>query len=184
MAAPRSAPQLRTHAGIAPVLGAGVYVDPQACVIGRVTLGDDVSVWPMAVLRGDVNTISVGARTSVQDGAVLHVSHDGPYQPGGCALRIGEDVTIGHRVMLHGCEVGNRCLIGMGAIVLDGAVIEDDVIIGAGALVSPRTRVASKTLWLGSPARKARNLTSAELESLRYSAAHYVRVKNGYLGAG
>jgi len=174
-------PNLRAHDSVWPTLGEGAYVDPQACVIGRVTLGPDVSVWPMAVLRGDVHTIDVGARTSVQDGAVLHVTHDGPYQPGGYPLLVGEDVTIGHRAMLHGCRIGNRCLIGMGAIVLDGAIVEDDVMIGAGALIAPRTRVTSRTLWLGSPARKARNLSAAEVESLKYSAAHYVRVKNTYL---
>jgi len=177
------ATHIRPHGGIWPKIGERAYVDPQACVIGRVTLGDDASVWPMAVLRGDVHTIEVGARTSVQDGAVLHVTHDGPYKPGGYPLVIGEDVTIGHRAMLHGCQVGNRCLIGMGAIVLDGVEIEDDVMIGAGALIAPRTRVTSRTLWLGSPARKARNLSAAELESLKYSAAHYVRVKNGYIDA-
>ena len=171
---------VRAHGGVHPSLGERVYIDPQSCVIGRVTLGADVSVWPMAVIRGDVNTISVGARTSVQDGAVLHVTHDASHQPGGHALVIGEDVTIGHRAMLHGCTIGSRCLIGMGAIILDGAVLEDDVMIGAGALVSPRTRVPSRTLWLGSPARKARNLSGAELELLKYSAAHYVRVKDGY----
>ena len=174
---------IRSYGGVSPTLGEGAYVDPQACVIGRVTLGADVSVWPMAVIRGDVNTIDIGTRTSVQDGAVLHVSHDGPIHPGGYPLVIGEDVTIGHRVMLHGCHVGNRCLIGIGAIVLDGAVIEDDVIIGAGALVPPRARVSSRTLWLGAPARKARNLSGAELESLKYSAAHYVRLKDGYRSA-
>ena len=176
-------PSVRSHGGVWPTLGERVYVDPQACVIGRVTLGADASVWPMAVLRGDVHTIAVGARTSVQDGAVLHVTHDGPYQPGGLPLVVGDDVTIGHRAMLHGCHVGNRCLIGMGAIVLDGVVIEDDVMIGAGSLIAPRTRVTSRSLWLGSPARKARDLTAAELESLKYSAAHYVRVKDGYRNA-
>lgn len=173
-------PSLRAHAGYRPLLGQRVYVDPQGCVIGRVELGDDVSVWPMAVLRGDVNTIRVGARTSVQDGAVLHVTHDGPYQPGGYPLLVGEEVTIGHRAVLHGCIVGNRCLIGMGAIILDGAVVEDEVIVGAGALVTPRTRLAARTLWLGNPAREVRALTPREIESLAYSAAHYVRVKDGY----
>ncbi len=172
---------VRTHAGVRPRLGTGVYIDPQACVIGRVILGDDVSVWPMAVLRGDVNTISLGARTNVQDGAVLHVTHDGPYQPGGYALLIGDDVTIGHRATLHGCQIGNRVLVGMGAIVLDGAVVEDEVIIGAGALVPPRARLTTGTLWLGTPARRARAIDARERESLGYSASHYVRVKDEYL---
>ena len=171
---------LREHAGSRPRLGRDVYVDPQACVIGQVTLGDDASVWPMAVLRGDVNTIVVGARTSVQDGAVLHVTHDGPFQPGGYPLVVGDDVTIGHRATLHGCRIGNRCLIGIGAIILDGAVLEDEVIVGAGAIVTPRASLASRSLWLGNPAREARALTPREIDSLAYSAAHYVRLKNLY----
>ena len=175
-------PALRSYAGEAPQLARGVYVDPQACVIGRVTLGEDSSVWPMAVVRADVHTITVGARTSIQDGAVLHVTHDGEWQPGGHPLVIGDDVTIGHRAVLHGCQIGNRCLIGMGAIVLDGAVIEADVLIGAGALVAARTRIGSGSLWLGSPARRARSLTERELAGLRDSAAHYVRVKDSYAG--
>lgn len=174
---------VRAHGTEHPSLARGVYVDPQACVIGRVTIGEDSSVWPTAVIRGDVNTIVVGARTSVQDGAVLHVTHDGPMHPGGYALLIGDEVTIGHRAVLHGCTIGNRCLIGMGAIVLDGAVIEDEAIIGAGALVAPRTRVAGGTLWLGSPARQARVLASREREMLAYSAAHYVRLKDAYIAA-
>lgn len=173
-------PVLRGYEGVKPVIGERVYIDPLATVIGRVTLGDDVSIWPMAVVRGDVNTITVGARTSVQDGTVLHVTADGPAHAGGHPLVIGEDVTIGHRAVLHGCTVGNRCLIGMGSIILDGAVVEDGVIIGAGALVAPRTRVESHSLWLGVPARRVRTLTDAELQSLQQSASHYVRVKDRY----
>jgi carbonic anhydrase/acetyltransferase-like protein (isoleucine patch superfamily) len=172
---------IRGYQGHSPIIGARVYVDPQACVIGRVTLGEDTSVWPMAVLRGDVHTITIGSRTSVQDGSVLHVTHDGPYHPGGGALVIGDDVTIGHNVTLHACTVGNRCLIGMGAIVLDGAVIEDDVMIGAGALVPPRKRLRSGTLWVGNPAKEVRLLTEREREQLAYSAAHYVKVKDHFL---
>jgi carbonic anhydrase/acetyltransferase-like protein (isoleucine patch superfamily) len=174
---------LRPYQGVFPTLGERVYVDPQACVIGRVTLGDDTSVWPMAVVRGDVNDIRIGARTSVQDGSVLHVVHDGPYLPGGFPLTIGDDVTIGHKAILHGCSIGSRCLIGMGAIVLDGAVVEDEVIVGAGAVVPPGKRLASGTLWIGNPARQARALGPREIEQLRYSAEHYVRVKGRYLDA-
>ena len=172
---------IRPWKGILPVLGERVYVDPAASVIGQVTLGDDSSVWPAAVVRGDVNVISIGARTSVQDGSVLHVTHDGPFTPGGLALHIGDDVTIGHRVVLHACTIGHRCLVGMGAIVMDGAIVEDEVIIGAGALVTPGTRCESRHLYLGSPARKARPLTDKELAHLPYSAAWYVKVKDGYL---
>lgn len=172
---------IRPWRGILPALGERVYVDPAAAVIGQVTLGDDSSVWPMAVIRGDVNVITVGARTSVQDGSVLHVTHDGPYNPGGYALVVGDDVTIGHRAVLHGCTVGHRCLIGMGAIVMDGVVVEDEVIIAGGALVTPGTRCQTRSLYLGSPARRARALQDAEVEMLSYSAAWYVKVKDQYL---
>jgi carbonic anhydrase/acetyltransferase-like protein (isoleucine patch superfamily) len=163
------------------VLGQRVYVDPAAVVIGQVSLGDDSSVWPAAVIRGDVNVIHVGARTSVQDGSVLHVTHDGPYSPGGHSLTVGDEVTVGHRVVLHGCSIGNRCLIGMGAIVMDGVVVEDEVIIGAGALVTPGSRCQGRSVYVGSPARRVRALSEAETGHLAYSADWYVKVKNQYL---
>ncbi|MEI6457942.1 MAG: gamma carbonic anhydrase family protein [Pseudomonadota bacterium] len=174
---------IRSFKGSTPALGPRVYIDSQACVIGRVQLGADTSIWPMAVLRGDVHDIRVGARTSVQDGSVLHVTHDGPFHPGGGALVIGDDVTIGHNVTLHACTIGDRCLIGMGAIVLDGAVIENDVLIGAGSLVPPRKLLRSGTLWVGNPIREVRALSVREKEQLLYSAAHYVKVKDEYLAA-
>jgi len=167
-----------------PQLGERVYVDATAVVIGQVILGDDVSIWPMAVVRGDVNAIAVGARTSVQDGSVLHVTHDGPYTPGGRALVIGRDVTIGHKAILHACTVEDSSLIGMGSIVLDGAVIERHVVVGAGALVPPGERLTSGALYIGAPARRARDLTTDEIESLTYSAQHYARLKDRYLAAG
>jgi len=163
-----------------PRLAAGAYVDEAACVIGDVELGEDASVWPMAVLRGDVNAIRIGARTNVQDGSVLHVTHDGPYSPGGAALMVGDDVTIGHGVILHACTIGNRCLIGMGALVLDKVIIEDEVFIAAGSVVPPGKRLVSGFLYRGSPAQQARPLTDTERAQLKYSAEHYVRVKNDY----
>ena len=172
---------IRRYLGYTPALGSRVYIDPQACVIGRVSLGDDTSIWPMAVLRGDVQNITIGARTSVQDGSVLHVTHDGPFHPGGSALVVGDDVTIGHNVTVHACTIGSRCLIGMGAIVLDGAVIEDDVMIGAGSLVPPRKRLRTGTLGVGNPAKEVRTLTARDLEQLAYSAAHYVKIKDQFL---
>jgi carbonic anhydrase/acetyltransferase-like protein (isoleucine patch superfamily) len=175
---------LRRFNGILPTCGERVYIDPQAAVIGRVHLGDDVSVWPMAVVRGDVESISVGARTNVQDGAVLHVTHAGRYSPEGRGLVVGEDVTIGHRAVLHACTIGARCLIGMGAVVLDGVVVEDEVLIGAGAVVPPRKHLPARTLWLGNPARQVRSLRDREVESLAYSAAHYVAIKDSYRRAG
>lgn len=175
---------IRAYRGRLPRLEAGVYVDESAQVIGDVTLGEDASVWPTAVVRGDVNAIVIGARTNVQDAAVLHVTHDGPYTPGGAPLTIGDDVTIGHGVILHACAIGNRCLIGMGARLLDNVVVEDEVFIAAGSLVPPGKRLASGQLYRGAPAQIARPLTIEERAQLKYSAEHYVRLKNHYLEAG
>lgn len=174
---------IKTYRNIAPTLGARVYIDESAVVIGKVTIGDDSSVWPTAVIRGDVQSIEIGARTSIQDGAVLHVTHDGPYAPGGRGLFIGSDVTVGHRATLHACTIGNACLIGMGAILLDNVVTEDFVMIGAGSLVTPGKVLTSGGLYVGSPARRLRDLTQQEIEFLSYSAAHYVKIKDEYLAA-
>ena len=172
---------IRDFSGISPRVSPSAYVDDAALVVGNVTLGDDVSIWPMTVLRGDVNLITIGAGTNVQDGSVLHVTHEHPDIPGGFALRIGEKVTIGHRVILHGCTVGDLCLIGMGATVMDGAVLEPKVLLGAGSLVPPGKTLTTGYLWLGTPARKVRALTQNELDWLTYSATHYIELKNKYL---
>ena len=173
---------IRNYLDHSPRLGARVYVDPAATVIGEVSLGDDASVWPGTVIRGDVNSIAIGARTNVQDGTIVHVTHDGPYTPGGFPTTIGSDVTIGHAAVIHACTIGDYCLIGMHATVLDGAVVEDYGFIGAGAVVAPGKRIGRAELWLGNPARLVRKLSDRELEQLRYSAAHYVRLKDQYLG--
>lgn len=159
-----------------PQTGSGCYIDPAAAVIGEVFLADNVSVWPFAVLRGDVNRISIGARSNVQDLSMLHVSHKTAAKPEGSPLVIGEDVTIGHKVMLHGCTIGNRVLVGMGTIILDDVVVEDDVMIGAGSLVPPRKRLESGYLYVGSPVKQVRALTAEEKAFLVYSAEHYMRV--------
>lgn len=172
---------IRKFGGNSPRLGARVLIDPSAVVLGDVQLGDDVSVWPQASIRGDVHSITVGARTSVQDGCVLHVTHAGPYNPDGWPLDIGCDVTIGHQALLHGCSVGDRVLVGMGAIIMDGAVVESDVVIAAGALVTPGKRLASGFLYGGSPAREMRALTDQELAYFCYSAANYVKLKDRHL---
>lgn len=164
-----------------PQLGARVFVDSSAVVIGRVRLGDDASVWPTTVIRGDVNDIHIGARSNIQDGSVLHCTSPSAEMPNGVPLVIGEDVTVGHGVILHACTIGNFCLIGMGATILDGAVLEDFVFVGAGAMVTPGKKLESYGLYLGSPARRARSLTAEEIADLRESAAHYVRMKNQYL---
>jgi carbonic anhydrase/acetyltransferase-like protein (isoleucine patch superfamily) len=174
---------LRTYKGIAPTLGERVYVDPAATVIGDVVLGDDVSIWPGAVLRGDVNHIRVGARSNIQDGAIVHVAHAGPYGPGFPCL-IGTGVTIGHAAVVHACTLGDYCLVGMHASVLDGAVVGDYGFVGAGAVVPPGKVVGERELWLGNPAKCVRVLSDAQVEQLCYSAAHYVRLKDAYLDGG
>ena len=167
-----------------PALGERAYIDPAAVVIGNVVLGDDVSIWPATVIRGDVNFIRIGARTNIQDGTVVHVSHDGPHAKlGGFATRIGDDVTIGHKAIIHACTIEDAALIGMGAIILDGAVVKKHAFVGAGALVPPGKTVGEGEMWLGSPARFARKLTEAEIEALYYSAQHYVRLKDQYLNS-
>lgn len=174
-------PSLRPYRGLFPTLGREVYVDPAAVVIGDVVLGDDCSVWPCAVIRGDMHRIRVGARTSVQDNAVLHITHASDFNPDGWPLTIGDDVTIGHSACLHGCTLGNRILVGIGAIVLDGAEVEDEVVIGAGTLVPPGKRLESGFLYVGSPCKQARPLKDSERRFFLYSAQNYVKLKNEYL---
>jgi carbonic anhydrase/acetyltransferase-like protein (isoleucine patch superfamily) len=174
---------IRSFEKFQPDIAPSAWVDSAATVIGDVVLGEFVSVWPQAVVRGDVQHIGIGARSNVQDGAVLHVSHDGPFKPGGAALLIGEDVTIGHQAMLHGCSIGNNCLIGMSATVMDDAVIEDDVMLAAGALVPPAKVLASGYLYAGSPAKQVRPLTDKEKKFIAYSAQHYVRLKDRYINS-
>lgn len=165
-----------------PTMGENVYIDDSAVVIGDVSLGNDVSVWPMAVVRGDVESIRIGDDTNVQDGAVLHVSHAGRFSPQGYPLSIGKGVTIGHRAVVHACTIGDYCLVGIGAVILDGAVLEDYVMLGAGALVAPSKKLASGHLYVGMPAKQVRPLTDEEMEFLKYSAEHYKALKNQYLG--
>jgi carbonic anhydrase/acetyltransferase-like protein (isoleucine patch superfamily) len=165
-----------------PRIGARCWIDPAAIVIGDVEIGEDASLWPGAVVRGDVNHIRIGARSNLQDGCVVHVTHDGPHgPPGGVPTLIGADVTIGHGAIIHACTIGDASLIGMGAIVLDGARVESNGFVGAGAVVSPGKVVGRGELWLGSPARCVRRLSEAEIAGLYYSAQHYVRLKDQYL---
>lgn len=177
----RGETHIRTTLGITPSLGARVLIDPTAVVMGDVWLGDDASVWPHAAMRGDVQIIRIGARTNIQDGTVLHVTHEGPYNPDGFPLHIGDDVTVGHRALLHGCTVGHRVLVGMGAIIMDRVVVEDEVMIAAGSLVTPGKRLRSGHLYSGSPAREVRALSESEQRFLQYSADGYVSLKQRYL---
>jgi len=172
---------IRPYRDARPAIGQRVWIDPAAVVIGRVTIGDDASIWPGAVLRGDVNYIEIGARTSIQDGSVLHVASPRMAGEQGIPLLVGEECTVGHRVILHACTIGRRCLVGMGSIVLDGAIVGDEVIIGAGSLVPPGRKLPPRTLWLGSPVRQARALGEKEIAMLAESAAHYVALKDDYL---
>jgi len=168
---------IRDYQGIRPRVAASAYVDDSAVVIGDVELADDVSVWPMSVLRGDVQSIRVGAASNLQDGCILHVTHDSDYCPGGQGLRVGSGVTVGHRAILHACTVGDYCLIGMGATVMDAAVLGERLMLGAGTLVPPGQRLAGGYLYVDTPARQARRLSEAETAFLEYSAQHYVRLK-------
>ncbi|MCY3751947.1 MAG: gamma carbonic anhydrase family protein [Gammaproteobacteria bacterium] len=168
---------IRTFEGITPVIAASTFIDDTAVVIGNVTIGEHSSIWPTVVIRGDVNTITVGDRTSIQDGSVLHVNHDADYNPGGDPLTIGSDVTVGHRVMLHGCTIQDHCLIGMSSTILDQAVVESHTMIGAGSLVSPGKTLESGYLYMGTPARQVRKLTDEELAYIDYAAQYYARLK-------
>ena len=167
--------------GIHPTIDATTYVDPCARLTGDIQIGADSSVWPFVAARGDVNSMRIGERTSIQDGTVLHVTHKSERNPAGWPLVIGDDVTVGHNATLHGCSIGNRVLVGMGAIVLDGVVVEDDVVIGAGSLVPPGKRLESGYLYMGSPCKQARPLSQAEKEFFTYSSNNYVKIKNQYM---
>ncbi len=175
---------IRSYQGFTPKLAKDVFVDPTAVVLGDVELAEGVSIWPMAVVRGDMHSIRIGRATSVQDGAVLHITHASDFNPGGFPLIIGEEVTIGHKAILHGCKLGNRILVGMGAIVMDGAVVEDEVIIAAGALVPPGKTLPSGYVYAGSPARELRELTEQERAFFSYSAANYVALQTKHRAEG
>lgn len=172
---------IREFKGMRPVLGNAVFVDPSAIVLGDVELGDDTSIWHFVSMRADMHAIRIGQRTSIQDNSVLHITHASDFNPEGFPLMIGDDVTIGHSVTLHGCTIHDRVLIGIGAIVLDGAVIESEVVIGAGSLVPPGKTLESGYLYLGSPAKQMRPLTDKERTFFRYSAQNYVKLKNEHL---
>ena len=172
---------LRSYKSIFPTIGLRAYIDPSSVLIGDINIGDDSSVWPLVTARGDVNSIIIGLRTNIQDGAVLHVTHKNQDNPRGAPLLIGDDVTIGHKVMLHGCEIQNRVLVGMGSIILDHAIIESDVMIGAGSLVPPNKTLKSGYLYIGSPVKQIRELSVEEIAFLKTSAMNYVSFKNDYI---
>lgn len=175
---PSGSTNIRSFGGKTPAIHPTAFVDPCALVIGDVEVGANSSIWPMVTARGDMHRIRIGERTSIQDNSVLHITHAGPFNADGWPLTIGDDVTVGHSVTLHGCTLGNRILVGIGSIVLDGAVIEDDVVIGAGTLVPPGKRLASGYLYVGSPCKQARPLTEKERAFFTYSANNYARLKD------
>lgn len=172
---------LRPYKNHFPQQGDRVMIDNSSVVVGEVQLDDDVSIWPLVAIRGDVNKVVIGKRSNIQDGSVLHVTHQSSSNPEGYPLIVGEDVTVGHKAMLHGCTIGNRVLVGMGSILLDGVIVEDDVMIGAGSLVPPGKRLESGYLYLGSPVKQVRPLSEAEIAGLLYSSNNYVGWKNEYL---
>lgn len=172
---------IRHYKNRLPNIGPSAYIDESACVIGNVTVGEDTSIWPMTVVRGDVNTITIGARTNIQDGAVLHVTCDSEFIPGGRPLIIGNDVTVGHGAILHACTIEDLCLIGMNSTVLDGAIVKSKTMVAAGSVVAPGKVLEGGYLYVGSPAKQARPLTEKEFAYLEFSARHYVKLKNDYL---
>lgn len=167
-----------------PQIAETAYVDPAALVVGEVRIGDRASLWPMSVARGDVNRIEIGPGTNIQDGTVIHVTHDGPWSPGGIPTIIGRDVTVGHLCLVHACTIGDRCLIGMGSTLMDGAELGDEVLLAAGSLVSPGKSLGGGWLYRGRPARAVRELTGEEREMLSYSARHYVELAGRHRKAG
>ena len=172
---------IRSYKENTPTIANGVYVDDSAVLVGDIEIGEQSSIWPLVAARGDVNVIRIGQRTNVQDGSVLHVTRKTPSQPEGFPLIIGDDVTVGHKCMLHGCTLGNRILVGMGAIIMDGAVVQDDVFIAAGALVAPNKVLESGFLYVGNPAIKKRPLKESEQAFLKQSALNYVKLGAEYL---
>jgi carbonic anhydrase/acetyltransferase-like protein (isoleucine patch superfamily) len=178
---PHSPHSIRRYKEFLPQVGANVFVDPSAVVIGDVVIGDDSSVWPCVVIRGDMHRIRIGCCTSIQDGSVLHITHASDFNPDGHPLEIGNYVTIGHSVNLHGCKIGNCVLIGIGSTVLDGAIIDDNVVLGAGSLVPPGKHLVSGHLYVGSPCKQVRALKDSEKQFFKYSANNYVALKNTHI---
>lgn len=172
---------IRPYKGISPNIGSRTFIDDSSILVGDITISDDVSIWPLVAARGDVNSITIGARSNIQDGTVLHVTRKSEYNSDGDPLIIGEDVTVGHLCMLHGCNLGSRILVGMGAIIMDGVVVEDDVFIGAGSLVPPKKTLQSGFLYVGNPVKQVRPLKESEFAFLKQSAINYIELKDDYL---
>lgn len=164
-----------------PQIADSVFIDSTAVIIGQVHIDADASVWPMAVVRGDVHHISIGAMSNIQDGSILHVTHCSDHNPDGGPLKIGSGVTIGHGAILHACHIGDYCLVGMGSTILDNAQMEHHSMLGAGSVLPPGKVIKSGELWVGNPAKKVKHLSQSQMDSLEYSAQHYVKLKQQYL---
>lgn len=173
---------VRSFEQFTPKIHSNAWLDPSCVVIGDVHIGARSSIWPGVVIRGDINRIRIGCDTNIQDGSILHNSHDGPFMPGGAPLLIGDRVTVGHKAILHGCEIADDCLIGMGAIVMDKVVIETGVMLGAGSLVPPGKTLNSGYLYTGTPTRQSRPLTDREKTYFAYSAEYYVKLAGRHRG--
>ena len=172
---------IRSFNNINPEIHETAYIDEQSTVIGNVKIGKDSAIWPQVVVRGDINSITIGDRTNIQDGSILHVTHASDFCPSGYSLSIGNDVTVGHSAVIHACNIKDTVLIGMGSIILDGAVINSNCMLAAGALVGPGKELESGFLYVGSPAKKLRELSEQEMKFLSYSAKGYVDLKNQYM---
>lgn len=164
-----------------PQFATGVYVHEAATIIGEVSMGENSSVWPGAVIRGDINFIRIGKNSNIQDLSILHVNHKSRHDPEGSPVVIGDNVTVGHAVILHGCIIEDECLIGMGSIVMDKVVVHKHVLLAAGSLVPEGKVLESGYLYVGRPAKKVRALTAEEIAHFMYSADNYVKLKNAYL---
>ena len=172
---------IKAYKGITPTIGDNVYIEESAVLYGEIELDTDVSIWPLVAARGDVNHIRIGARTNIQDGTILHVTRKSAHNPQGFPLIIGQDVTVGHQCMLHGCTLGDRILVGMGSVVMDGVIVEDDVFLGAGSVVPPNKTLKSGFLYVGNPVKQIRELNQGERDFLAQSAINYVLLKDEYI---
>lgn len=163
-----------------PTIDPSAYIDKASVIIGQVNIGTDASIWPMVVIRGDVHQIQIGAKSNIQDGSVLHVTHRSDHDPDGGPLHIGLGVTVGHGAILHACDIGDYCLVGMGSTVLDKAQMEHHSMLGAGSVLPPGKVIKTGELWVGNPAKKVKDLTESQRQYLEYSAQHYVKLKQQY----
>ena len=172
---------IRKFKDFTPNIDKNAYIDESCSVIGDVSIGEESSIWPQTVIRGDVQKVIIGKRTNVQDGSILHVTSDNIFTPGGFPLKIGDDVTIGHGVILHACTIESMSLVGIGSIILDGAIVQSNSMIAAGSLVGPNKLIESGILYKGSPAKPVRDLTKKEIEYISFSSKHYVNTMKQHI---